>query len=700
MRRFSIIVGLLVAFLLGVVAVGWVALQSIDWNDYKAPISQAAFDNTGRQLDLAGDLSLEIGLTPGVRIASVGFQNAEWGSREDMVTLEELVVRLELLPLLSGDVVVDRVDLIGLDVLLETNADGVANWSFEPPEPSDATDDTAGAPPVDSPTDSDDPAADPVTTLLRSAWIENAKIVVRDQATGAEQRVEVAKLLAETGEARGPLSLELEASYADSPITAAGEVTGLPDLLGGGPLGLDLEISAGGGSIEVKGTVSEPLEAPVLDLDLRLEGDSLAGFDPIAGSALPDLGPYRVALKVAGGGDRFAVSGLDLQVGESRLLGDVTLGLAGVRPRIDAKLTSPLLDAADFQGSSGAAEAGERRDATAPPVTPATAPETAPARVFSPDPLPLDRLDALDADITLAAAQIRSGDLVLSGTELRLQLKDRKLRIDPLTTQIAGGRTTASATLDGSRKSPPVSLSAHVRGLVLGDLMAAQGSDVLSDGPVDLDVDVSGAGASVRQIMAGLGGSLDLRMGPGTVNDEWAALAVSDVSSLVASASEERGARIGCVLADLRIREGVVRPDGLVVDLGSVALFGDGKIDLRDERIKLRFDRQSYSASAGKVLPPFEVKGTLAEPKPVVDASAAAGHVLDLAASILGKDEDDAGSAPRPVGCDALLASYREAGKKPAQQADVATKAADLIGGKTGKKAKKVVEGLQGLLGR
>ena len=692
MRRLGVVAGIAVGLLLVVVAAAWFVLQSIDWNDYKGPIVEAARDATGRELDLGGELSLEIGLTPGVRIAAVRFENAEWGSREHMASLDQLVVKLELLPLLFGDVIVDRIDLVGLDVLLETNEEGVANWQFE----------TAAEPPPaePDPKPGEEDASDPMSLLLRSARIENAKVVVRDARTGAEQRVAVERLTAETEGPGTPLYLDLEAAYADAPIALSGSLLGISEVTSGAPLELDLELSAGGAEGTIAGRIEEPLEAKGLDLAVSLAGDSLAGMNGLAGTELPALGPYAVSLELSGGGERFAVRDLDLTVGESKLAGTVDADLSGERPRVVAKLTSPLLDAASFE------------DPNAP--EPAASGETAPeaggdGRVFSDEPLGLEGLRGVDADVTLEATTIRSGELALANTKIGVDLVAGRLRVDPLSTELARGTVEGALSLDGSRDVASMAVEATVRGLVIGDVLAAQGSDVLVDGPLDVDLAVKGRGASLHDVMAGLEGSFGMRMGRAVVNDEWAALALSDVSSLAdAAVAAGRGAEISCLLAAFDVSQGVARPEGLVVDLGTVALFGDGKVDLGREKIDLRFDRQSYAKkSAGRALPPFEVKGTLAEPKPGVDATAAVGHVVDLTASILGKkkDEDTQSAAPRPGTCEELLAAYEAADVEPRSKADVASDAAELIvGEKKTKKAKKKVQKeagklLKGLLG-
>ncbi len=63
-----------------VVAVGavFVIASSIDPNQYKPQIVEAAKTATGRDLVLKGDIKLSLGLSPSFGISDVTFGNAAW----------------------------------------------------------------------------------------------------------------------------------------------------------------------------------------------------------------------------------------------------------------------------------------------------------------------------------------------------------------------------------------------------------------------------------------------------------------------------------------------------------------------------------------------------------------------------------------------------------------------------------------------
>lgn len=681
MRRWVIVLVVPVVLLAGVAVAGFVALQRIDWNEYKEPIAEIAQQATGRRLDLGGDLDLEIGLRPGVKLAGLSLQNAAWGSRPEMVTVERVAVRFELLPLLFGELVVNRIEVVGLDLLLETRADGAVNWDFGEVDPDPA-------PPTAPPEDEEAKKVeegDALSTVLRHALIEDAVVVLRDAATGEEQRIVVRRLLARAEDASAPLEIELDLEYGVEPIRLSGKVAGVPQLLAGGPLALDLALEAGGASITLVGDVAKPLAGSGLALDLSLKTERLARLGAVAGVELPDLGPIDLALSVAGGGDAYEIGDLTLAVGTSRITGRVDVALGGERPRATAKLVASRIDLADFQGRSV-----EARPAGDPP----------PERLFGDEPLPFDSLALADAKLELEADELRSGSFVLSAVELEVRLEDRVVDVAKFAAELAGGRVDVALRVDASRRRPRVSLAGKVRSVDVGRLVASQGSQVLSGGPLDLDFDLVGRGGSVRDIMASLTGRLSLQMGAATLADETAGLVLSDLKRVLQGEAGATTAQIRCAWADFDVDDGIARSDGIVVDLSSIVIFGAGKIDLRRERLDLEFDRQAQSLSVSDVLPPFTLKGPLTEPSAGIAAGALGARIVDLGASLLGDDRAPVKKHKRPAGCKELLARYQQDQAERGSSADVARKTAGDLSGKAGKTGKKVFKELKGLFGR
>ena len=143
MRWWMLPLGLVGLALLAII-VGVVLLSVQDVGRYKKFIARKVSEKTGRELVIAGDFDLSISFSPSIVANDVTFQNAAWGSEAEMLKLGHVEAEVELFPMLTGDIRVKRLILEDLDLLIETNADGLGNWEFGERKASDEDEDYDG----------------------------------------------------------------------------------------------------------------------------------------------------------------------------------------------------------------------------------------------------------------------------------------------------------------------------------------------------------------------------------------------------------------------------------------------------------------------------------------------------------------------------------------------------------------------------
>jgi uncharacterized protein involved in outer membrane biogenesis len=127
----KILIGLGVLLVIAVAAV-LIGPSLIDWNGYKPEIAAEVRKATGRDIVIDGDITVSVLPSPHASVAGVRFANAAGGSAPDMASFEALQVRIALSPLLSGNVQVESIVLVKPAILLESYADGTANWELVP----------------------------------------------------------------------------------------------------------------------------------------------------------------------------------------------------------------------------------------------------------------------------------------------------------------------------------------------------------------------------------------------------------------------------------------------------------------------------------------------------------------------------------------------------------------------------------------
>jgi uncharacterized protein involved in outer membrane biogenesis len=98
------------------------------WNWLKGPIEGLASAALERRFEVA-DLDVDLSTAPVVTLDRVRIANADWGSRPDMLSVAQVRFAIELSPLLRGDIRLPFLRVQEPDLLLETNREGLANWS-------------------------------------------------------------------------------------------------------------------------------------------------------------------------------------------------------------------------------------------------------------------------------------------------------------------------------------------------------------------------------------------------------------------------------------------------------------------------------------------------------------------------------------------------------------------------------------------
>jgi hypothetical protein len=696
MKKLKWIVTGLVALVVAVVVAGYVVLSGMDFDDLRARIEAEAKAATGRDLVIGGKIDLAVSLTPAIAIEQVSFANADWGSRAQMITLDRFEVEVALLPLLSGDIEIRRLVVVRPNILLETDAEGRANWSLEgiAETAEETASETAGEA---------EPGAETTIggmPILHQIVIEDGLLTYRDGQTGEVMEVVLSRLTSSAKGPSQPISLNLEGTYNGSPIKLSGTL-GAPLQLNEGPFPVDLTAEAGGAAVTVAGVIAEPLAGRGIDLKISAKGESLADLGGLARVELPPLGPYSVSARLKTDGDPVSLTELAVKIGGSDLAGQVTLALSGARPAISGALSSQLLDLADFAppGESAGEPAAE-----AGPESP---------YVFTEDPLPLDGLKAVDADLKLNVATLRLQEkLALEDLDLTFRLASGRLRVAPLTARFANGSLEANVDLDGAKETPSLVVTVKGSGIDYGQLLKDMEIEDGVQGTLDLDIDLRGAGASPRAIAAGLNGKTEIVSNEGVISNQLlkvVGVGLSDVLGPLMGGEED--AKLNCIVSRFNIERGLATSVAMIFDSEAFTVTGGGIVDLKTERLELQMDTATREVSIASLAVPFNIGGTLKSPSftpdPVGTALGAAKVIGMFVAPPLALGSLIAEKSVSGSGENACVAALEAAasGQAPEQKSTLETvtedpgKALESIGESVGETLEGLGESLKNLFG-
>ncbi|MBL4615118.1 MAG: AsmA family protein [Magnetovibrio sp.] len=614
MRVLGSVFVLLVATLIAGVAV----LKSTDYNRFKGVLETLVEDATGRQLTIAGELQLAVSLNPTLYVTGVSFGNADWASKTPMMTLDRMEAQVALKPLLSGLLEIDHIVLDGVNLVLETDGQGRANWEF----------DAAGKAPADFPTNGPVSVSDGTMALkpeVRDVRLRNVRLTYIDGATGGVIVTDLKRADFSAATMDSALKGVVEAVYNDVTLEAQAELGSLDQLIGsaGKAFPVKLKISAPGLSADIVGSVEQPSAGMAVDLRVSAQLRDMATVSKLAGVELPNWPGIKVRATVTGGGTAFSFKGLEAFIGDSDLKGSVDLELAGNRPRVVAKLSSITLDVNALAGI----------DQTRSPNT------ATPDRVFSDDPLPFGVLKLVDGEVRYRAQKVLLDALTFDDVKANVSLKDGKLVLKPLSLSFNKGRIVVHAEVEGGLKTPKLNIRASGRNLDANSFAALAGREGLVSLKLDGEVNLKGAGNSVHTIMAGLNGTTNLVGRNGRIFDDRFKELTTGIGSILPWVSNKDANVITCMVAKVPIVNGEARAQTVILDTSGVVVKITGNVDLGGERLHLTVHTDAKKTSLSSLAVPFRIKGSLVEPRIDVDPGEAVvgtvGNIVKAPAKLI-----------------------------------------------------------------
>lgn len=615
MTRLIKILAVVGVLLIAIVVAGVAVLKSMDFNEYKALIAEQVRSATGRDLVIAGDLDLQISLSPSVAVDGVSFANAEWGSSAEMVSLDSFAAEVKLMPLLTGDVQVKRVVLQGVDVLLETDSSGTPNWEFAGDEMAD---DSSGQ----------DAGGDVSLPVVHSVQVRDVNLTYKDGVTGDSHNVALEVLELSSDGASSPMNLLLETVYNNEAFKVSGTLGSIEALSDNEMFPLKLDIAALGASVTLDGTVSEPRSAKGMNIGFDVKTEDVAALavrgmalGGVEGEAPLPAQPVTVSGAIRDGDNTWSVDGLALKIGGSDLAGNVAVNLGGTRPDISADLSSIQFNLSDVTVESREeAQTGGDEDVADD------------GRVFPNDPLPLDGLKSVDAGVAFAGDMINANGVILSDVAVELTLKNGRLVVSPFGLTAGGGRLSGDVTLDGSSPTAKLSMAVDAEQIDYGQIIKDNTGDETVRGKLDMAINVRGAGASVRALMAGLDGKLRVVSENGYIDSGALAFVTGPLMALFEG---EDAKTLRCAVLDFDIVKGQAASKATVFETGGLSIVGEGGVDLAEEKLAMHFDPRAKNASfASAAEIGIVVGGTLKEPSVGPDVGDVAMEAAGLAAGI------------------------------------------------------------------
>ncbi|SED34019.1 AsmA family protein [Pseudomonas migulae] len=605
-----------------------------DWNRIKPTINNKVSEELHRPFAINGNLTVvwrreldEGGWRawvpwPHVVAQDLSLGNPDWSKQPQMVTLKRVELRLSPLALLAQRVTIPRIDLTEPNADLQRLADGRANWTFK--------------------FDPKDPNAEPSSWVLDIGAIgfDKGHVTLDDQSLKTQLDLIIDPLgkpipfseivgekVAKTAQEKGAapqdyaFALKVKGQYHGQKLAGDGKVGGLLALQDSArPFPLQAQVKIADTSVELAGTLTDPLNLGALDLRLKLAGSSLGNLYPLTGVTLPDTPPYAtdghlIAKLHEAGGAVFRYEEFNGKIGESDIHGSLAYVASEPRPKLSGSLLSNQLLFADLAPLIGADSNAKQKARGGESKQPAD--KALPVEEFK-----TERWRDMDADVEFTGKRIvHSAKLPFNDLYTHLVLTDGVLSLEPLRFGVAGGKLDAQIRLNGRTEPLEGSAKLTARGFKLKELFPTFEPMKTSFGELNGDADISGRGNSVAKLLGTANGHLKMLINDGAISRELMELAGLNVGNyVVGKIFGDKEVKINCAAADFDIKTGLATTRLFVFDTENAIIYIDGTANMATEQLDLTITPESKGWRVISLRSPLYVRGKFIKPDAGVKA--------------------------------------------------------------------------------
>lgn len=200
---------ILLAVVLVILVLAIAAPMLFDANAYKPKITDIVYKKTGRELAINGDMSLRLLPSPRLVVKDVHLKNIPGAKSPDFISVNAIDVTVELMPLLSKEVIVKSVNLDEPKVWLEQLADGRTSWKMTPP---------AATTPVPTQPVTSDEAKAPLNLKLQNVDLSDAAIFYLTPKDQQPKSLENISATVKADSIEGPFVIEGTGKWMDAPV--------------------------------------------------------------------------------------------------------------------------------------------------------------------------------------------------------------------------------------------------------------------------------------------------------------------------------------------------------------------------------------------------------------------------------------------------------------------------------------------------
>jgi len=567
MKSRKMIVGSLVLLIvLAAAAAGLVLFGNL--NVFKPMLVERLGNRLGRPIAINGDLALAWTLPPRLAANDVAVANAPWAKAPQMAEFARIEAAPRWSALLQGRLEIGAVTVQDGRLNLVRNADGA--WNLPLPDGDGENRSVSEVP------------------RLPTFQVRDSRLRIRTPEQTHTVRIE--RLAVSFGAPNARTEARARLRWDKQPLAVDAALSPTRALFKrGGTVTLDAELKTGADTLSLKGTLAALRNPPGMDLHFDLDAPQPADLPLLP--PLPAGGQQRLTvrghLQNASARERYRIDDLHVTAGNSQAGGWIELAPFDTPLWVRAEVSAPHVDLRPFL-ASGKADSNADTGGAKPS-------ESKSDRVFSSEPFDLPPLTGIRLAAKTSVDTLLLPRWALKNLEATLKIEDGRLDLEPVSATAGGGTFTARFHLV-SGQPPGIKTRGKVQRLDLAEMLQTLDLPPTLQGDLGLEFDLQGRGASPAELAGSLDGRFSLAMQEGRIArrylkkfDEYD-FELTDAFVRLLKPKQKNSSEfvnLDCAVARFHVKDGVARSNVLVFDTARAGVVGDGRIDLRSERLNI-----------------------------------------------------------------------------------------------------------------
>ncbi len=577
------------------------AFYLIDPNRYKPAIQSVFAEQTGINLNIAGDINWAFNPVFGLSIEDLRLTNPQ--SPAELASLGQIAIKVEPRALLDGQLQMQEFIAQDLHINWIVDADGNGNWPLQGAQSTEPTPSTAGA------------SDTPISAIVEQITVRNASLAIQDAQMGINTNFDKLNFTSRnTNVENRPFSFELGFEVTDNiaqqNATISIASTATVDLARGDARLDDLQIKLNPLQLSGNLAITDMNNAMAFSGNLNSNTFILSDFlDLYVREAQPSsaLGEYNeqedqfnLALEFNGNAEQINVPAVTLNLDDMRIQLDAeyraanSFGLANLRYNLSAN----ALDLNRYTTSTIEQDA----ETAATPAVPAQDTE-----------LPIELLQSMNVQASHTIESLAASGLQFGAIDAQLRVQDGVLNFDLRPVAFYDGQLTTTVSYDTRPNPANLTSMSSIQNVNVVGLAQALPLTEFAQGRLSVESVHTLRGRTVNQLLNSVSGTTSFSLNDNTIDIGIVKQLFSAISVLSPAGTGDLAqqwpdtVQFSNFAGHLILDQGLAENQELKVTMDNFEIAATGGIDLTQESFNYNATLTVFGEPAPQTIPVGEL---------------------------------------------------------------------------------------------